>query len=151
MTLHEFVIMAQDGLIGLVLILLGLIRIPKVDLNLWTIIARVFGRAMNGDMIKQINKIDNELDAHIKKTEETRIKQARQRILRFSDDIMLGKNHSLEHYSDIIDDIDIYEEYCNGHPDYVNNKAKSAIKLIRETYEDHMHHNSFLTYHQNND
>ena len=54
MTLHEFVIMAQDGLIGLVLILLGLIRIPKVDLNLWTIIARVFGRAMNGDMIKQI-------------------------------------------------------------------------------------------------
>lgn len=150
MTLHEFVIMAQDGLIGLVLILLGLIRIPKVDLNLWTIIARVFGRAMNGDMIKQINKIDNELDAHIKKTEETRIKQARQRILRFSDDIMLGKNHSLEHYSDIIDDIDIYEEYCNGHPDYVNNKAKSAIKLIRETYEDHLHHNSFLTYHQNN-
>ena len=148
MTLHEFVIMAQDGLIGLVLILLGLIRIPKVDLNLWTIIARIFGRAMNGDMIKQINKIDNKLDAHIKKTEETRIKQARQRILRFSDDIMLGKNHSLEHYSDIIDDIDIYEEYCNGHPDYVNNKAKSAIKLIRETYEDHMHHNSFLTYHQ---
>ena len=150
MTLHEFVIMAQDGLIGLVLILLGLIRIPKVDLNLWTIIARVFGRAMNGDMISQINKIDSELDAHIKKTEETRIKQARQRILRFSDDIMLGKNHSLEHYSDIIDDIDIYEEYCNSHPDYVNNKAKSAIKLIRETYEDHLHHNSFLTYHQNN-
>ena len=150
MTLHEFVIMAQDGLIGLVLILLGLIRIPKVDLNLWTIIARVFGRAMNGDMIKQINKIDSELDAHIKKTEETRIKQARQRILRFSDDIMLGKNHSLEHYNDILDDINIYESYCNGHPDYVNNKAKAAIELIRDTYEDHLHHNSFLTYHQNN-
>ena len=150
MTLHEFVIMAQDGLIGLVLILLGLIRIPKVDLNLWTIIARVFGRAMNGDMLKQINKIDSELDAHIKKTEETRIKQARQRILRFSDDIMLGKNHSLEHYNDILDDINIYESYCNGHPDYVNNKAKAAIELIRDTYEDHLHHNSFLTYHQNN-
>ena len=150
MTLHEFVIMAQDGLIGLVLILLGLIRIPKVDLNLWTIIARVFGRAMNGDMLKQINNIDSELDAHIKKTEETRIKQARQRILRFSDDIMLGKNHSLEHYNDILDDINIYESYCNGHPDYVNNKAKAAIELIRDTYEDHLHHNSFLTYHQNN-
>ncbi len=151
MTLHEFIIMAQDGLIGLVLILLGLIRIPKIDLNLWTIIARVFGRAMNGDMLKQINKIDSELDAHIKKTEETRIKQARQRILRFSDDIMLGKNHSLEHYNDILDDINIYESYCNGHPDYVNNKAKAAIELIRDTYEDHLHPNTFLTYHQNND
>lgn len=151
MTLHEFVIMAQDGLIGLVLILLGLIRIPKIDLNLWTIIARIFGRAMNGDMLKQINKIDSELNAHIKKTEETRIKQARQRILRFSDDIMLGKNHSLEHYNDILDDINIYESYCNGHPDYVNNKAKAAIELIRDSYEDHLHHNTFLTYHQNND
>ena len=85
------------------------------------------------------------------RTEEARIKLARQRILRFSDDIMLGKNHSLEHYNDILDDINIYESYCNGHPDYVNNKAKAAIELIRDTYEDHLHHNTFLTYHQNND
>ena len=148
MTLHEITIMAQDGLIGLFIVLLGLIRIPRIDMNFWTLIFRALGKTINGDMTERINKIGSELDAHIKRTEETRIKQARQRILRFSDDIMLGKNHSLEHYSDIIDDIDIYEEYCNGHPDYVNNKAKSAIKLIRETYEDHMHYNSFLTYHQ---
>lgn len=150
MTLHEFVILAQDGLIGLVIILLGLIRIPRVDLNLWTILARVLGRAMNGDMINEINKIGNELETHIRKTEETRIRQARQRILRFSDDIMLGKNHSQEHYNDILDDINIYETYCNGHPDYVNNKAKAAIELIRDTYQDHLQHNTFLTYHANN-
>ena len=57
MTLHEIVIMAQDGLIGLVIILLGLVKIPKIDLNLWTILARVLGRAMNGELVDKVNKI----------------------------------------------------------------------------------------------
>ena len=54
MTLHEIVIMAQDGLIGLVIILLGLIKIPKIDLNLWTLLARVLGRAMNGELTEKV-------------------------------------------------------------------------------------------------
>lgn len=150
MTLHEIIVAAQDGLIGLLIVLLGLIRIPKVDLNLWTILARILGRAMNGELIVKVNNMSSELNQHIQKTEETRIRQARQRILRFSDDIMLGKNHSQEHYNDILDDINIYETYCNGHPNYVNNKAKVAIELIRDTYQDHLQHNTFLTYHQAN-
>ena len=149
MTLHEFVIMAQDGLIGLVIILLGLVKIPKIDLNLWTILARVLGRAMNGELVDKVNKISNELDAHIKKTEEVRIKLVRQRILRFSDDIMLGKGHSHEHYNDIIDDINIYEEYCKGHPDFINNKAIVAIDIIKDKYQECLADNGFLTYHKN--
>lgn len=150
MTLHEIIVAAQDGLIGLLIVLLGLIRIPKVDLNLWTILARILGRAMNGELIVKVNNMSSELNQHIQKTEETRIRQARQRILRFSDDIMLGKNHSQEHYNDILDDINIYETYCNNHPNYVNNKAKVAIELIRDTYQDHLQHNTFLTYHYSN-
>ena len=146
MTLHEITVIAQDGLIGLVIILLGLIKIPKLEINLWGFLAKSIGNAMNHDMSIQITQMDKELKNHINRTEEFRIKAARQRILRFSDDIMLGKNHSLEHYNDILDDINIYEAYCNDHPKYVNNKAKAAIKLIRRAYDDHMLNNTFLTY-----
>ena len=40
MTLHEITIMAQDGIIGLFIVLLGLIRIPRIDMNFWTLIFR---------------------------------------------------------------------------------------------------------------
>ena len=105
MTIYEMATLMQDGLIGLVIVLLGLVKIPKLEINLWGFIAKSIGNAMNHDMLEQINKIDSELKAHVQRTEEYRIKSARQRILRFSDDIMLGENHSLEHYNDILDRI----------------------------------------------
>ena len=146
MSLHEITVLAQDGLVGLVIILLGLIKVPKLEINLWGLLAKTIGNAMNHDMNVQIKKISTELENHIQKTEEYRIRRARQRILRFSDDIMLGKNHSLEHYNDILEDIDLYEDYCDEHPGYINNKAEMAIELIRSTYQEHMVSHSFLTY-----
>ena len=146
MTVYEMATLMQDGLIGLVIVLLGLVKIPKLEINLWGLIAKSIGNAMNHDMLEQINKIDSELKAHVQRTEEYRIKSARQRILRFSDDIMLGENHSLEHYNDILDDIDLYEDYCKTHPGYINNKAEMAIELIRSTYQEHMVNHGFLVY-----
>ena len=146
MTIHEITLMAQDGLIGLIIVLLGLIKIPRLEVNFWGLLAKSIGNALNHDMVEKINKISSELENHIQNTEEYRIKSARQRILRFSDDIMLGKNHSLEHYNDILDDIDIYEDYCDTHPGYINNKAEIAIELIRTTYQEHMTDHGFLTY-----
>ena len=146
MTIYEMATLMQDGLIGLVIVLLGLVKIPKLEINLWGLIAKSIGNAMNHDMLEQINKIDSELKAHVQRTEEYRIKSARQRILHFSDDIMLGENHSLEHYNDILDDIDLYEDYCDTHPGYINNKAEMAIELIRSTYQEHMVNHGFLVY-----
>ena len=146
MTLHEFVIMAQDGLIGLVIILLGLVKIPKIDLNLWTILARVLGRAMNGELTEKVNKISSELEAHIQRTEVERINQIRQRIIRFSDEVMYDTGHSQEHYNDILEDINKYEQYCKTHPDFVNNKAAMAIDTIKEAYQYCIDNHDFLTY-----
>lgn len=146
MTIYEMATLMQDGLIGLVIVLLGLVKLPKLEVNLWGFIAKSIGNAMNRDMSEQIKRMDAELKTHIQNTEEYRIKSARQRILRFSDDIMLGKNHSLEHYNDILDDIDIYEDYCDTHPGYINNKAEMAIELIRMTYQEHMVNHGFLVY-----
>ena len=146
MTLHEIVIMAQDGLIGLVIILLGLVKIPKIDLNLWTILARVLGRAMNGELTEKVNKIGSELEAHIQRTEIERINQIRQRIIRFSDEVMYDTGHSQEHYNDILEDINKYEQYCKTHPDFVNNKAAMAIATIKEAYQYCIDNHDFLTY-----
>ncbi len=146
MTLHEIIVIAQDGLVGLVVILLGLVKIPKVDLNLWTILARTLGRAMNGELVEKVNKISNELEAHIKRTEEERINQVRQRIIRFSDEVMYDTGHSQEHYNDILEDINKYEKYCKSHPDFVNNKAVMAIDTIKEAYQYCVDNHDFLTY-----
>ena len=146
MTLHEIVMMAQDGLVGLVIILLGLVKIPKIDLNLWTILARTLGKAMNGELVEKVNKISNELETHIKRTEEERINQVRQRIIRFSDEVMYDTGHSQEHYNDILEDINKYEKYCKAHPDFVNNKAVMAIDTIKEAYQYCVDNHDFLTY-----
>ena len=146
MTLNEIAAIAQDGLVGLIIILLGLVKIPRIDLNLWTILARTLGRAMNGELVEKVNKISNELETHIKRTEEERINQVRQRILRFSDEVMYDSGHSQEHYNDILEDINKYEKYCKTHPDFVNNKAVMAIDTIKEAYQYCVDNHDFLTY-----
>ena len=146
MSIFEITTLAQDGLIGLVIVLLGLIKIPKIDINLWTALARVVGRAMNGEIIERVNKIDQELNQHIKNTEEERARQARQRILRFSDEILFEKGHSKEHYDEILEGIDKYEQYCNDHPKFINNKAVMAIETIKDAYQDCIDNHNFLVY-----
>ena len=65
-------------------------------------------------------------------------------MLIFSDEIREGKNHSQEHYNQIIEDLDDYEAFCNSHPDYTNNKANASASLINRSYQDKLENNSFL-------
>lgn len=146
MTIQEFFDATQAGLIGFAIVLLGLIRIPKIDINLWTVVARLLGRTINGEMIEKINDMDRKLEKHIERTEEERANQARQRILRFCDEILLEKGHSREHYDEILSDIDKYEAYCNTHSDFVNNKAVLAIHIIKDAYQDCVENHDFLVY-----
>lgn len=168
MTIQEIMTFAHEGVIGLVIILAGLIRIPRIDVNLWTLIARSFGKAINKDVndnLTKINKdlserieaidlnsqermdkIDKDLENHIKRTEEERARRARQRILHFCDEILLELGHSKEHYDEILEDIDKYEDYCSKHPEFENNKAVLAIDTITHAYQECKDEHSFLEY-----
>lgn len=84
---------------------------------------------------KRIDKIQNTLDNHIKEDEEDSIRNRRTRILRFYDEMCEGKKHSESHFLDILDDIDVYEAYCDAHPNYKNNRGKAAMKYISDTYD----------------
>lgn len=146
MTVEQFGLLAESGAIGLLIILLGMIKIPKLELNIWSWIGRGFGRAINGEIIAEVKKIDKKLDEHIKIEEEELTRNVRQRILRFNDEILMGKKHTKEHFDEILADIDAYETYCIEHPDYKNNKAGLAIETIKEVYIDCLEKHSFLSY-----
>ena len=146
MSIHEIAILAQDGLVGLFIVLLGLVKIPKIEINLWTALAHVVGRALNGEMIEQIQDIDSTLKRHMKTTEEERVNEARRRILRFSDEVLYEQGHSKEHYDEILEDIDRYEFYCANHPEFKNNKAVMAIETIKDAYQDCIENHDFLKY-----
>lgn len=138
--------LAQHGVIGLLVILAGMIKIPKLELNIWNLIGRTIGRSINKEVLEKVNHLSQEVDTLKKDEELERARQARQRILRFNDEILFEKRHSKEHFDEILDDIDTYEEYCRTHEDYENNKAVLAIATIREVYKDCLKTHDFLTH-----
>lgn len=87
---------------------------------------------------KQNEKMDSIIDRIDKLSEKVDGNQAvlaRTHILRFDDELMNGMDHSQEYFRQQLDDIDTYEKYCEGHPDFRNSYAVSAIKHIRDTYQ----------------
>ena len=138
--------LAQHGMIGLLVILAGMIKIPKLELNIWNLIGRTIGRSINKEVLEKVGQLSQEVDTLKKDEELERARQARQRILRFNDEILFNKRHSKEHFDEILDDIDTYEEYCRTHEDYENNKAVLAIATIREVYKDCLKTHDFLTH-----
>lgn len=96
---------------------------------------------------KTINRIDDvevKLDSHIHEEEWANAKQIRVRILRFNDEICRGTQFSENHFEDILEDIDVYERFCDAHPDYHNGKGAIAMAHIKAEYEKHMVNHDFL-------
>ena len=134
------------SIIGILIVLTGMVKIPKVELNVWNWLGRLIGRSINGEVMEHVKKLTKEVDTLKKEEELERARQARQRILRFNDEILFNKRHSKEHFDEILDDIDTYEDYCDTHEDYENNKAVLAISTIREVYKECLKDHDFLIY-----
>lgn len=130
---------------GILIVLAGTIRIPKIKLNFWTLLARWFGRAVNYETFKEVQGMRKELTDHIKSDNEENIKNCRRRILRFDDEILHKKDHSREHFGEILEDIDRYEGYCRENPDFPNNKCTTAIGNIKRVYRECHERHNFLS------
>ena len=146
MTLQQINDMAQVGGFSLLIILLGMIKIPHIEINFWRWLGRGFGRVINDEVLTQVTELKKDLDEFKEEAELERVRQARQRILRFNDEILFEKRHSKEHFDEILDDITLYERYCREHKEYENNKAVLAISTIKEVYQECMDTHDFLTY-----
>ena len=68
----------------------------------------------------------------------------RQRILRFSDDLLHGQDHQKEYYDAILQDITEYDLYCSTHVDFRNSVTSQAAKNILKNYDSHMWEKDFL-------
>lgn len=92
------------------------------------------------DRITELSgKIDNvadELKAHIEANEMEAVQSARVRILRFADECRREEKHSKEFFDSVLDDIDLYEDYCRDHPKFENNKTVASTKIIKDLYKE---------------
>ena len=93
---------------------------------------------------EQIDSLSGKLDEHIAQDAESKADDARSRIIRFGDEVRRGIPHTEEHWVDILRDVDRYEDYCEAHPSYENNRATRTIAHIKEVYDEHLRKNDFL-------
>lgn len=128
MQLAQLLSTNASGALVIVVILLSLIQIAPIKINPWSWIAKQIGHAITGDLVKEVRDLRVEFDMNL-------ATQARQRILRFNDELLRKEHHSKEFFDNILEDIDSYERYCADHPKYKNSKATLAISNIRRCYE----------------
>ena len=92
----------------------------------------------------KINDVQTTLDAHIESDAENDAKQARRRIIVFSDECRRGLLHSSEHFDSVLDDITFYRQYCEDHPKFKNEKAAHSIRYIEDVYDETKRENKFI-------
>lgn len=126
---------------GILLLLSIFIKIPKLELNVWSWLGRAVGKVLNGTVIdrldatdKKLDTLKDELDKHIKAEEVAKIDSYRRSILQFNDEILANRRHSKETFDQNLQLIDAYEKYCDTHTDYPNNQALLAIENIKKVY-----------------
>lgn len=125
-------------------ILATIIQIAPIKIDPWTSLARAIGRAINGEVIEKVDKLEKDVGSINEKVDESGAKTARARILRFGDEIIHGVRHSKEHFDDILDDIKDYDIYCETHPQFKNGKTGLTSNLIKETYNKCLHEHDFI-------
>ena len=79
--------------------------------------------------------IEKKLDALAQRVDENQAILARTHILRFSDELKNGIEHSAEYFRQQLDDCDTYEHYCETHPSFKNSYTEIANKHIKDTFE----------------
>ncbi len=138
---------------GVLAVLLTLIQITPLKINPWSAIGRGIGRALNGDVLKELGEVkaqqrrtQEDLEEHVRVDDERNADLHRARILQFNRELLKESepSHTEEDFNEILYNIRCYERYCESHPDYQNNRAVHAIKNIERVYDQLMENHGFL-------
>lgn len=139
------------GLFGALTLLSTVVEIAPIKVSPWSWLAKKIGRAINGEVIEKVDKLEKEIstmkkdaDEREEKRAEREVKDARARVLRFGDEIIHDVRHSKEHFDDILRDIGEYEHYCDTHPNFKNNQMHLTTQHIKATYNRCMQDHDFL-------
>lgn len=140
MTIEE--IISYGG--GTLLFLMTIIQIAPVKINPWSAIAKAVGKAINADVLRELDIVKKDLADHVKANEARNADEHRARILRFNNELLRDISHTKEEFIDVLADIDFYERYCRDHKDYENNRAVHAIANISRSYDERLRRHDFL-------
>ena len=100
------------------------------------------GKVTTNQIMDEIRKLKADVDAD-------RAITARVRIVRFNDELIMGRKedrqlHSKESYDQTLSDIDTYERYCREHPEFKNNKTVMSVANIKDNYQTRLRKRDFL-------
>ena len=154
---------------GIIAVLSIFIQITPIKWNPLSSLLKWIGGKLNEGTMKEVSairkeitginsKVDNleqkvnevkedmtsRLDAAEDRREEDKVCVARARILRFGGEAIRGMTHTKEEFDNVLADIDNYEQYCDTHPKFPNNKTVAITKRIKDIYNDCLINNSFL-------
>lgn len=82
----------------------------------------------------KLDRQDEKIDQVRERIDENAAILARTHILRFSDELRNGVEHSNEYFRQQLDDCDTYNRYCETHPNFKNSYTETADQFIKETY-----------------
>lgn len=91
-----------------------------------------------------LEKIIADLATIREEMKRDRAVNARIRILGASDEVLHGVDHSLEWWNQVNEDITKYDNFCNNHPDFKNNKAVQAVDHLNKIYAERLDKNDFI-------
>ena len=136
---------------GLLLLLMTVIQIAPIKINPWSAIAKWLGKAINTDVLHELDDVKKgqkdtkeALEEHIRMDDERNADSHRQRILQFNNELLRDIPHTEEDFIEILAEIDFYEDYCQTHPEYKNNRAIHAIGHIGRVYDERLQKHDFL-------
>lgn len=89
----------------------------------------------NDAVLSAIKELDGRVERIEKSLDERDAVLARTHILRFSDDIYNGINHSKEYYDQTLDDLKTYTKYCESNPGFANGRTEKAGEYIQKEYD----------------
>ena len=129
---------------GILIVLMTLIQITPIKINPWSWLGKTIGRAINGEVLEKVETLTKDVRNNKADDDDKWASLKRSHILTFGDEIRLGVDHSQERFDQILLDISEYEQYCDTHPEYKNDKAPVTIDLIKKTYRECLKENNFL-------
>ncbi|RKJ38391.1 hypothetical protein D7X94_16655 [Acutalibacter sp. 1XD8-33] len=140
MTLDKLLAYSGGGLF----VLLTLIQLAPIKVNPWSAIARWIGKAINGEVLGKLRRLEARLDEHINTDDKRDADSHRVKILQFNNELLRSIDHTKEEFIEALAEIDAYERFCKDHEDYPNNRAVLAIENIRENYKERLQKHDFL-------